>query len=242
MAFDDPRFVRVYEQIDGARTIDIEFYREIAKAASGPILEAGCGSGRILLPLLRDGIDISGFDPSAAMLAVLESRAKAEGLTANIWQGDFSSIHGQYAAILCPFNTIMHLLGVEEQIDAFRRVHEALEDGGTFAFDIVNPNTLDIYDDRRQFESSFIDVESDVSFDIWRSFEHDPITQQAKYRREFISEKEKIVSEIDFRWFYPSEIVLLLKLAGFSSYEAFGEFDRTPLLSDSTSQIWVARK
>lgn len=242
MSFTDPAFVDLYEQIDGSRSIDLNFYRGVAKAARGPVLEAGCGSGRILLPLLREGVDICGFDPSGAMLNVLQERARTDGLKANVWEGDFRSIEGKYAAVICPFNTVMHLLSVEDQIDAFRRSYDALEAGGAFAFDIVNPHTLDIYDDRRQFESSFTDVETGKSFEIWRTFEHDAISQRAKYHREFVSNGNALKSVIEFRWIYPSEIVLLLQSAGYPSYEVFGDFDRSALLPDSTSQIWIARK
>jgi SAM-dependent methyltransferase len=242
MSFTDPNFVEIYEQIDGARTEDIEFYRNIAKKVSGPILEAGCGSGRVLLPLLLDGLDISGFDTSEPMLDVLRKRAAELDLTPKVWQGDFGSIEGKYAAIIAPFNTILHLMDAEAQIEAFRRVYHGLRAGGTFAFDIVNPYTLDIYDDRRHFESSFIDVQSDENFEIWRTFEHDPITQKAKYHREFLSSSKSVKSTIEFRWTYPSEIILLLKLAGFSTSEVFGDFDRSALSPESTSQIWVAKK
>jgi SAM-dependent methyltransferase len=242
MSFTDPAFVEIYEQIDGSRTIDIEFYRKIAKSASGTVLEAGCGSGRILLPLLGDGIRISGFDPSTAMLAELEKRASASGLQPNVWQGDFTTVRESYATIICPFNTVMHLLSLQEQIEAFRHVYEGLEAGGTFAFDVVNPHTLDIYDDRRHFESSFTDVRTDETFEIWRSFEHDPISQRAKYHREFISSDRALESVIEFRWSYPSEIELLLTLTGFSNYSVFGDFDQSPLMPESTSQIWVATK
>jgi SAM-dependent methyltransferase len=242
MSFNDPAFVEIYEQIDGSRTVDLEFYQNVAKSADGPVLEAGCGSGRVLLALLSDGVEVSGFDPSVAMLAELEKRAEAAGLKANVWQGDFMSIDGKYAAIISPFNTIMHLLNAQQQIDTFKNIYESLEAGGTFAFDIVNPHTLDIYDDRRQFESSFMEVKTGKMFEIWRRFEHDAISQRAKYHREFISEGKTVESTIEFRWSYPSEIELLLRSSGFSSYEVFGDFDRFPLLAESTSQIWVAKK
>lgn len=242
MSFSDPAFVEIYEQIDGDRTIDLEFYRKIAEEARGKVLEAGCGSGRILLKLLADGIDIEGFDPSEPMLQVLLERAEGLGLTATVWHGVFDSIEEDYAAVISPFNSIMHLLEQEEQIAAFVAVHDSLEDGGVFAFDVVNPHTLDIYDDSRQFESSLTDAATGDVIEIWRQFEHDPILQVGKYHREFIRGRHTIHSAIKFRWTYPSEISLLLSIAGFSACEVYGGFENEELNDDSTSQVWIARK
>lgn len=242
MAFSDPDFVEIYEQIDGNRTIDLGFYWRIAREANGTVLEAGCGSGRVLLPLLHEGIEISGFDPSEAMLQVLLQRAGRQGLKAEVWQGDFSSIERRYASIVSPFNSVMHLLTQAEQIDAFKKVYDHLEDDGTFAFDVVNPHTLDIYDDSREFESSMTDARTGVEYQIWRQFEHDPITQIGSYNREFITTEKTTHSKLTFRWIYPTEITLLLQLSGFSSWQVFGGFEGEPLVDDSTSQVWVARK
>ncbi len=242
MSFSDPAFVEIYEQIDGDRTIDVEFYRKIAEEARGKVLEAGCGSGRVLLRLLADGVDVEGFDPSEPMLQLLLERAERRGLTANVWHGDFDSIEDDYAAVISPFNSMMHLLEQEEQIAAFVGVYESLDDGGVFAFDVVNPHTLDIYDDSRQFESSMTDAATGDVIEIWRRFEHDPILQVGKYHREFIRRHKTVHSAIDFRWSYPSEISLLLCMAGFTSCEVHGGFDNEELNDDSTSQVWIARK
>jgi SAM-dependent methyltransferase len=242
MSFTDPAFVQIYEQIDGDRTIDLDFYRGLAREAKGKILEAGCGSGRVLLKILMDSGDIEGFDPSKPMLDLLYERAIALGCDPHVWQGDFDSITGKQSLVISPFNSIMHLLDQDLQIEAFKRVYDSLTDDGVFAFDIVNPYTLDIYDDSRQFESTMTDAATGRTTEIWRWFEHDPIAQIGRYHREFLSEGSKLHSVIDFRWGYPSEVALLLKMAGFNSYQVFGGFENEELADDSTSQVWIARK
>jgi len=59
---------------------DAPFYLELAKLYGGPILEVGCGTGRVLLPIARSGIEIHGLDNSAPMLAVLKDKLSRERL------------------------------------------------------------------------------------------------------------------------------------------------------------------
>ena len=65
---------------------DIGFFRDVIKRCGEPVLDAGCGTGRLLLPLLRSGIDIDGSDVSEDMLTWCASRAEVEGLAANLHQ------------------------------------------------------------------------------------------------------------------------------------------------------------
>lgn len=76
---------------------DLEFYLELAKVAPGPALELGCGTGRLVIPLAREGIDITGLDLSAPMLAhanralarePLETRTRAAFV-----EGDMTRFH-----------------------------------------------------------------------------------------------------------------------------------------------------
>src|SRR5262245_30609087 len=76
-----------------ADLVDIPFYLDLAQRIGGPVLELGCGTGRVLLPIARAGVSIHGVDSSASMLEVLHRRIAAEspqvqGLVV-IHQGDF---------------------------------------------------------------------------------------------------------------------------------------------------------
>jgi len=57
---------------------DLEFYVDMAKASGGPVLELACGTGRILLPIAREGIAIHGVDNSLPMLSVLQDKLRQE--------------------------------------------------------------------------------------------------------------------------------------------------------------------
>lgn len=68
-------WAKVYDLIYGNYSDDIEFYRKEARKAKGKVLEIACGTGRVYLELLRDGIDIYGIDISKNMLKVLKTKA-----------------------------------------------------------------------------------------------------------------------------------------------------------------------
>src|SRR5260370_7652214 len=57
---------------------DLAFYVDIAKADGGPVLELACGTGRVLLPIAREGISIHGVDNSCATLNVLQDKLRQE--------------------------------------------------------------------------------------------------------------------------------------------------------------------
>ena len=57
---------------------DIDYYVDLAEKIGGPVLELGCGTGRVLVPVARTGCEITGLDPSPAMLDICRKRLKEE--------------------------------------------------------------------------------------------------------------------------------------------------------------------
>ena len=64
----------IYDQVYADISDDIDFYVHQSKLANGPILELGCGTGRITIPILKKGYDISGLDSSKSMMQVLQTK------------------------------------------------------------------------------------------------------------------------------------------------------------------------
>ena len=114
----------LYDLEYGRRRHDIDWYRklarDVAEAAAGReeplrIVDLGCGSGRLLVPLLRDGHWVCGIDRSAPMLRACQKRLSSVNARArtrvHILQSDFRALPlaGPFRLILCPFNAFMHL-------------------------------------------------------------------------------------------------------------------------------------
>ncbi len=125
---------------------DVAFYVETALTSGGPVLELGCGTGRVLLPIARAGIEIVGVDGSPAMLNVLRMRLDTEPQAVHervtVGDGDMRRFHlgQQFALALIPFRPFQRLLTVEDQLACLSTIHRHLRDDGRLVFDIFNPS------------------------------------------------------------------------------------------------------
>jgi SAM-dependent methyltransferase len=122
-------------------TWDLDYYLELARAAGGPILEVCCGTGRVLLPMLRAGLNVDGLDLAPALLDRLRHKASALGLQPRLFQSDMRSfrLDRSYALILITGNAFVHNLTTEDQIATLTCCREHLQPGGLFAFDAFFP-------------------------------------------------------------------------------------------------------
>ncbi len=111
-----------------------DFYEAFAREARGPIHEPMCGSGRFLLPLLAQGLDISGSDTSPHMLDACQRRARELGVAPTLSQQAVQSLTCERAPslIFIPSGSFGLLLDDASVNSALARVHDVLAPGGTF--------------------------------------------------------------------------------------------------------------
>ena len=145
-AYQSTELAAVYEAVY-ADVDDLAFWREMAAAGSrGPLLELGCGTGRVLLPLARAGYEITGLDLSAHMLEYCRSRLQAEPAATRdrvrLLVADMTSFDlGQrFGAVFCAFNSFHHLRTVEQQLACLERCHAHLMPRGMLVLDLFNPD------------------------------------------------------------------------------------------------------
>lgn len=121
---------------------DIAFFREWGKAASGEILELMAGTGRVSLPLVREGARLTCIDNSAAMLAVLRRKLRDAGLCAHVLCADACNLPfacGRFSLILLPFQGFTELATAEDQLNLLCSVSSVLEASGKFICTSHNP-------------------------------------------------------------------------------------------------------
>ena len=125
---------------------EVEFYLELAREAADqglPTLELACGSGRIAVPLAREGGRLGGLDNSPAMLA--RAREKSAGLAGVEWvEGDMRAfdLGTAFGLAIIPAGSFQLLLTTADQIACLRCVCQHLSPGGRLAFALEHPNMV----------------------------------------------------------------------------------------------------
>ncbi len=129
----------VYERVRA--DVDHAYYLQAMRAARGPTLEIGSGTGRLLRAALRQGVDAWGIDVSPAMVARCRAGlALAEHERAAVADALQLDLGRRFALIAAPFRVLSHVPDVADQLRLLERVHAHLEPGGRFLFDLYVPN------------------------------------------------------------------------------------------------------
>jgi SAM-dependent methyltransferase len=229
------------------RSRDAEFYLSLAREAAGPVLELGCGTGRVLLPIAAEGYPCTGLDLSQAMLTAL--RAKNPPPTLRLAKAPmerFDLGSDRFSLIYSAFRAFQHLATVDAQLACLACVRRHLAPGGMLAFDVFNPrlDRIAVREEREQEDARFQDREDEVV--RYTSVTRDPGTQTQRVRMRYERRTrgggagEESV-EFDMRWFYRFEIEHLLARAGFELAALYGDFDGSPFGADSPAIVAVAR-
>jgi SAM-dependent methyltransferase len=126
------------------RTADVEFYVAMAARAAGPVLEVGCGTGRVLLPMARVGATVTGVDPSPLMRQQLLAKLSAEPeevrgrVTVHAGRFQALPVPGPFALVCSPFRAFQHLYCREDQLAALQEMARVLAPDGLVAFDVFD--------------------------------------------------------------------------------------------------------
>ena len=224
---------------------DVEFYVDLAREVDGPVLEVGCGTGRIYLELLRAGVDADGIDVSGEMLEVLERRAAEEGLSPRVRQADVVDFEPDrsYELVIVPFRTFLHVLSLADQQATLRTLRAALEPGGRLVLNVFAPD-LDVIADRYG-EPTTETVEHDGGeFRVTSVTDLEDDLEWIARERRTVERDGEILAESTFRLklLTKREFELLCETTGWSAWTVYGGFDREPLEDASQELVWVLEK
>jgi SAM-dependent methyltransferase len=248
-AYVDPE---VYDLYYAWLTDDIPFYVARAQAARGPVLEAGCGTGRVLIPTLQAGVDIDGLDIHPGMVEKTRKKAAALGLSPTIVVGDMRdfTMPRRYALITIPFRAFQHLLSTADQVAALRCIREHLEEGGALVFNVFFPSfeKLAQPDGEQTLEMEFPHPQSGLPVAMYATRTTDRPNQTLAIEREVVESDARGYAakthrdRFRMRWIWKPEMELLLGAAGFARWSVQGGFDGEPLDNDAKEMVWTAWK
>ena len=226
---------------------DVEFYRALAREGGGPVLELGCGTGRVLLQIAADGFPCTGLDASRHMLDVLRAKSTFPTLRlVNAPMQRFDLPGEKFGLVFSAFRAFQHMYTVEDQLACLGCARRHLAPGGRLAFDVFAPRMARLAqpEEPESVELRFEkDGESVVRYvSLTRDLPRQIQTVRFRYER---SAGGKVVgnehAEFQMRWFWRYELEHLLARAGFTDVQIYGDFDRRPIAADTPAFVVVAR-
>jgi len=244
---------RYYDAEVGDKTDDLQMYSRLAEEYDGSILDIGCGTGRVLLHLAQEGHMVHGIDNSRQMLDLLDQKLDIfphlqEFITYT--DGDILTFESdrQYKLVLLTYNALMHFHTQEIQIQLLERLHTLTSKEGLLVLDLPNAgetfatqDTDAILLDRKfiEPESGHLVMVSSVSY-LDRTTQllqvdwiYDEIDGDGVIRR--------LIAPHMLRYYFFSEIKLLLERTSFEITEVYGSTDEDPFEDGCERMIIYAR-
>jgi SAM-dependent methyltransferase len=244
------QIARYYDLLHSQLTADIEFVADLAQEATGPVLELGCGTARLLLPLARLGHEAIGVDASEAMLAIARAKLADEGAAVrtrvSLHQGDISQVDldGRFGLVVIAYNTLMHLAPVA-LASCLANVRRRLAPGAALFIDVDNPAAVHdpgqdgllllertVYDEERGeivvlSVSSVGDGEQQTRETIWL-VDVSPAGG---------GPLKRIVATSTLHYYFAHQLGRQLETAGFALLGQYGDYDKQPYDADESERL-----
>ncbi len=222
---------------------DVTFYVDAARASGGPVLELGCGTGRVLIPTARAGIGGMGLDASKDMLTICRQRLDREPEAVRsrftVLYGDMSDFElgRSFALITIPFRPFQHLLTVEDQLSCLRCIHRHLEPEGRLVFDVFNPSLEVLVSDsvgqELGEEPEFTTPDGRTVVRRHKFVARDPLQQVNQMELIYNvthpdGRTERLIQAFSMRYLFRFEAEHLLVRCGFEIEHVYADYDKTP--------------
>ena len=230
---------------------DAIFFRAIVEQYGEPALDIGCGSGRLLLPMLADGVDIEGVEPSPDMLAICRERAATSGLQPVLHQQMLQTLDlpRRYRTILVSCGTLHLVIDRADVLEALRRLHDHLLPGGALVLTAFAPWVYIRAQGPfgQDWHPRANRVLPDGSEIVKQGLlEGVNLTEQTaeyavRYRR---LQGDTIVDEqicqTPMRWYFKHELSMMLEQAGMQVTGVTGNYTNEPVTDEHDVTVWIA--
>ena len=240
----------LYDLEHGDYDEDVDLYVNLARVVGDPILELGCGTGRLVVPLAEAGHHVTGLDLSRPMLARAAAASKAAGVASQVilHQGSMTEADGApggpFGLVIVALNGLLHLPALSAQRETLAAARRALDPRGQLVLDLLNPvpevlrgldhafahegswrlpdgQRVDKFAARRVFPAS-----QRIETELW----YDRVLSDGTVRR--------TTTSYAMRYLHRAELELLLELTGFAEWQVYGGYDLEPF-DDGSERLLV---
>jgi SAM-dependent methyltransferase len=235
--------VAKFYDCDPRQSGDIEFYRKLIPSAKAAILELGCGTGRVLIPLASHCDYILGVDISEPMLKICREKLQASGISRNragTKSGDITALilERRFDLIIAPFRVFQNLKTDEEVAGLFETVGAHLSDAGSCILNVFKP-----FLSREAMATQGVREEENLS---WETPTEDgrialydrlpridserqiiyPELVYRRYRGDVL--EDEVIHNIALRYYYPDQLEELITAHGFKIVNRWGGYADEP--------------
>lgn len=240
-----------YDELLDGELDDLPFWKQLLKLHSGSALEVGCGTGRVMLPLLHAGYEVDGIDKSRRMIDLLVEKATQDGLAvdARVQAMEELSMDKIYDLIFIPGFSLQMIDSQALLKQSLHQFHSHLKPGGLLAVSLFFP-WEELEDDepgewrlrkkvKRPDGTRLVCHQSTVI-----NYEDQSLVVENRYS---LLDKDRNPSDEELRdirllWFYPHEFHLLLEESGFELLDTYSDFQDEPMDEHTPHAVFVARK
>jgi SAM-dependent methyltransferase len=247
------RFARYYDGDYRDYVVDVDLILDLASEAGDPILELGCGTGRVIQPLVQEGYSVTGIDISPQLLSVARTKlANRTSADVQLVESDLTAFdlpNKGYRLAIFASNTLMHMTSSQEQTAALANVYRHLAPGALLFIDLFNPdvarlvavnNVMELADEWEWEERGAHVLKWSV-----RTVDFAEQLQDTLFIYEEIGDDggvRRTPCPFVLRFLWRSEAELMLEKCGFEVEAVWGDYDAGPYDAASDRLLFLAKK
>jgi len=247
---------RYYDIVHSSLKVDLEHILQLAGKIGGPILELGCGTGRLMVPLARAGFAVTGVDNAPAMLAGARKRLDRESpdvrqritlVRADVKRFSLPHAEGEIRLALVPYNTLHHFRA-DEIRQLLRASARYLHQEGRLFIDVTNPFVIEAtpYAPEPSLENIYADQETGETIRQMSQSRLDAAEQCLHTTWTFdvaagnVGDPVRTTIDFDYWYQYPHQLDLLLQQSGYRLVQMSGDYDASAFTETSPRLLITA--
>ncbi|QTD41842.1 class I SAM-dependent methyltransferase [Sporosarcina sp. Te-1] len=229
-----------YDETYTSYTADLDFIQAHLSASQQPIIELACGTGRLAIPLAKQGYTVYGVDIDSGMLDYARKKAEVEGVELSLSVQDCTQLNLPIKSnfIYMTGNSFQHFLTNESQDALFLSVKKHLNPNGEFIFDTRNPILQELAEE--QFDEEVI-LKNGEMVTVKSQEAYNSLTQILECTSIYTSTNHTYKDGIHLRYTYPLEMKRLLSQHGFDLLNLYGSWKKATFNASSISMVVHAR-